>query len=188
VIYKGLKAGVDRERFSRAIRQGQADELFEKVAVKAGECHYLPAGTAHAIGAGILIAEIQTPSDTTYRVYDWGRVDESGKSRPLHINEAMESIHFDASADELPVTTAGTLLDCEHFRIDKFEAVGGGRGVIGRGQMRIFIIIKGRGEFSGDKGTVDFKAGDTMLISADYEGTTDFRNDTEYLAVNGKSK
>jgi mannose-6-phosphate isomerase len=183
VIYKGLKKGVDRERFARAIRAGQAAELFHKAAVKAGECHYLPAGTAHAIGAGILIAEIQTPSDTTYRVYDWDRVDESGKPRPLHIDEALESIHFGASADKLLVTTTDTLLDSEHFKIDKFEISPGDRHIISRGQMRVFIIIKGAGKFSGDETVVDFKAGDTLLMPAACHVTVRIANDTEFLVV-----
>jgi mannose-6-phosphate isomerase len=111
VIYKGLQPGVTREKFARAIKDGTVERLLNKIEVKAGECHYLPAGTAHAIGAGLLIAEIQTPSDTTYRVFDWNRVDEKGKPRPLHIDEAMESIHFDSSNDNLSVTTVGRLVD-----------------------------------------------------------------------------
>ena len=93
VIYKGLKKGVSRKQFAAAIKEGSVAELLAKVPVEAGECHFLPAGTAHSIGAGLLIAEIQTPSDTTYRVFDWNRVDDTGKARELHIEEALESIH-----------------------------------------------------------------------------------------------
>ena len=64
VIYKGLKKGVSKEKFAEAIKKGRAAEMLEKVSVEAGQCHFLPAGTAHSIGAGLLIAEIQTPSDT----------------------------------------------------------------------------------------------------------------------------
>jgi mannose-6-phosphate isomerase len=70
VIYKGLRPGVTRDEFARAVEDGTTAELLEKVPVEVGQCHYLPAGTAHAIGAGLLIAEIQTPSDKTYRVFD----------------------------------------------------------------------------------------------------------------------
>jgi len=73
VIYKGLKKGVTKERFAKAIKKGNVADMLEKVTVEKGQCHFLPAGTAHAIGPGLLIAEIQMPSDTTYRVFDWNR-------------------------------------------------------------------------------------------------------------------
>ena len=74
VIYKGLKKGVTREQFARAIQNGTAADLLAAVPVTPGECHFIPAGTAHSLGAGLLIAEVQTPSDTTYRTFDWNRV------------------------------------------------------------------------------------------------------------------
>ena len=93
-IYKGLKKDVGKEQFAEAIKKGNVAELLKKVPVKQGECHFLPAGTAHSIGAGLLIAEIQMPSDTTYRVFDWNRVDDTGKHRQLHIEQALESIQI----------------------------------------------------------------------------------------------
>ncbi|MCX5635271.1 MAG: class I mannose-6-phosphate isomerase, partial [Planctomycetota bacterium] len=119
VIYKGLKKGVTKEQFAQAIEKGTVAELLVKITVKKGQCHFLPAGTAHAIGAGLLIAEIQMPSDTTYRIFDWGRLDQTGKPRQLHIKEAIESIHFDSSNDNLSVTTVGRLVDCKYFKVDK---------------------------------------------------------------------
>ena len=183
VIYKGLKKGVGKEQFARAIKKGLSAELFNKVAVKAGECHYLPAGTPHSIGAGILIAEIQTPSDTTYRVYDWDRVDGSGKSRQLHIEEALESIHFDASGNNLSVTTTGRLADCEYFKVDKFEGTKDSKTRLLSGKMRVFIIIKGEGSFFDDSGQERFRAGDTLLVPAQYRGKIEFKDDSEYLTI-----
>ena len=89
-IYKGLKKGVTKALFTEAIIDGDAADLLAKIPVEAGQCHFLPAGTAHAIGPGLLIVEIQLPSDTTYRVFDWNRLDESGKPRQLHIKQALE--------------------------------------------------------------------------------------------------
>jgi mannose-6-phosphate isomerase len=119
VIYKGFREPVTREQFAKAITEGTAADLLAAVPVRPGECHFVPAGTIHGLGAGLLVAEIQTPSDTTYRVFDWNRVDDTGKPRQLHIAEALESIHFDVTPDKLPVTTAGRLVDCEYFRVDK---------------------------------------------------------------------
>ena len=88
VIYKGLKTSVTKEQFAKAIETGDVEKMLTKVEVKPGECHLLPAGTTHAIGAGLLIAEIQLPSDTTYRVFDFNRTDAAGTSRQLHIDQA----------------------------------------------------------------------------------------------------
>jgi len=183
VIYKGLQPGVTKEKFARAIKDGTVERLLNKVEVKEGECHYLPAGTAHAIGAGLLIAEIQTPSDTTYRVFDWNRVDEKGKPRPMHIDEALESIHFDSSNDNLSVTTVGRLVDSEYFKVDKGHQTRNCEMLLSRGRMKTLIILSGFGTITETGSTVEFKAGETMLIPAAYEGVMYFSAESEYLTV-----
>jgi len=184
VIYKGLKKGVTKEQFAEAIDKGNVAEFLAKVRVRPGECHFLPAGTTHTIGAGLLIAEIQTPSDTTYRVFDFNRVDDSGKPRELHIEQALESIHFDSSGDNLSVTTVGRLLDCEYFTIDKGHQARNCEVLLSPGKMKTLIIITGFGTILGKDGaSVDFKAGDCLLVPAAYEGVMRFADDTEYLAI-----
>jgi len=184
IIYKGLKKGVNRDKFAEAIKKGSVAELLAKVAVEAGQCHFLPAGTAHSIGAGLLIAEIQTPSDTTYRVFDWDRVDDTGKPRQLHIEEALESIHFDASGDELSVTTTGRLVDCEYFKVDKGTQQKGCELPFSPGKMKTLIILTGFGTITGAEGIpVEFKAGDCLLVPAGYEGVIRFATDAQYLTV-----
>jgi len=184
VIYKGLKEGVTKEEFSKAIKKGSVAELLAKVPVEAGQCHFLPAGTAHSIGAGLLIAEIQTPSDTTYRVFDFNRVDDKGKARPLHIEEALESINFDAAGDNFPVTTVGRLVDCECFKIDKGHQAKGCETLLSPGKMKTLIILAGSGVILTDDGaSVEFKAGDCLLVPAAYEGAIRFADDTQYLTV-----
>lgn len=183
-IYKGLKPGVTREQFAEAIRQGTVAELLAKVSVEPGQCHFLPAGTAHSIGPGLLIAEIQTPSDTTYRIFDWNRVDDSGKSRPLHIEEALESIHFDASGNNLSVTTAGRLANCEYFKVDKGTQAKDCELLFSPGKMKTLIILAGFGTILGADGiSVEFKTGSTLLVPAAYEGVIRFADDTQYLRV-----
>lgn len=184
VIYKGLKKGVTKEGFAGAIENGTVEKMLKKIQVKEGECHFLPAGTTHAIGAGLLIAEIQTPSDTTYRVFDWNRIDDTGKSRQLHIKEALECIHFDVSGDNLSVTTVGRLVDCEHFRIDKGHQARSCELLLSPGKMKTLIILTGFGTIVGkDGGAEEFKAGETLLVPAAYEGAMRFAADTEYLTV-----
>jgi mannose-6-phosphate isomerase len=184
VIYKGLKQGVSREAFSEAIKKGTVAELLLKVAVEAGQCHFLPAGTAHSIGRGLLIAEIQTPSDTTYRIFDFNRVDDTGKARQLHIEEALESIHFDACGDNLSVTTVGRLVDCQYFTIDKDIQGKGSETLLLPGKIKCLIILSGDGTIvTGEEIGVEFKAGECILVPAGYEGTMHFNSDTQYLRV-----
>lgn len=128
VIYKGLAPGVTPEQL-RAALETNTDEavvpLLNAIEVKKGDCHYLPSGTLHALGAGVLAAEVQTPSDTTYRVYDWGRTD-----RELHIDQAMACINFkdDTSAEDEAMPsipwndglTMSVAAACEFFSILEF--------------------------------------------------------------------
>jgi len=184
VIYKGLKPGVTRERFAQAIREQTTADLLARVPVSPGECHFIPAGVVHTLGAGVLIAEVQTPSDTTYRVFDWNRVDDSGRHRQLHTEEALESIHFDVTPDRLPVTTVGRLVDCEHFKVDKGHRAEGDEVFLSQGVMRTLILLSGSGTIlSKSTEPVDFTTGDCMIIPAAFEAAMRFAEDTEYLTV-----
>ena len=183
-IYKGLRKGVTKKQFAKAIEKGTTAELLAKVPVEAGQCHFLPAGTAHSIGPGLLLAEIQTPSDTTYRVFDWNRVDEMGKPRELHIKEALESIHFNITSDDLAITTIGRLVDCEYFKVDKEHQGKGCELLLSQGRMKTFIFVSGSGTIQAGQGdSIGFRAGDTLLIPAIYEGAMRFADDTQYLTV-----
>lgn len=184
MIYKGIKKGVTKRQFSQAIKNGTLVERLARVPVEAGQCHFLPAGTVHSIGPGLLIAEIQTPSDTTYRVFDFNRVDETGKPRELHIEEALESIHFDMSSNALAVTTVGRLVDCQYFKVDKGHQARGSELLLSPGKMKTIVFITGGGTFlSQNTDAVEFKAGDTVLVPAVYKGAIRFAADTEYLTV-----
>ena len=89
IIY-GLKAGVDRERFAQAAATGAIEPMLHRIPVRTGDAVYIPAGTVHALGPGAIVAEIQQNSDTTYRLYDWGRSGVDGNSRPLHVRQALD--------------------------------------------------------------------------------------------------
>lgn len=104
-IYAGLKAGVDGARLERAISNGTTEEVLHSFEPKpAGDCVFLPAGTVHALGGGITIFEVQQTSDTTYRLYDWNRVDaKTGKPRDLHLKQAFACTDFERGPVD-PVT------------------------------------------------------------------------------------
>lgn len=91
VIYAGLRSGTTRSSFMEAVKAGRTPECMTSIPVTVGECYQLPSGTCHALGAGVVCLEVQTASDTTFRVHDWGR-----SGRALHIEEALECIDFEA--------------------------------------------------------------------------------------------
>ncbi|MEG2758427.1 MAG: type I phosphomannose isomerase catalytic subunit [Rikenellaceae bacterium] len=93
-IYLGFKIGTTQEQYLEALKRKDVESILNKVPVKKGESYYIPAGAVHALGAGILIAEVQQPSDITYRIFDWNRVDKDGKGRELHTELALEAINF----------------------------------------------------------------------------------------------
>jgi mannose-6-phosphate isomerase len=93
LIY-GLKAGVDRDAFIQAVEAEHSQEVLHRVPVQPGDVIFVPAGAIHSLGPGIIVAEIQQNSDTTYRIYDWGRMGNDGKPRPLHIEQALAVIDW----------------------------------------------------------------------------------------------
>src|SRR5207245_1454763 len=129
VIYAGLKRGVTRAEFARAIESGEVEALLHRFPAKAGDGIFIPAGTVHAIGAGVVLAEVQQMSDATFRVHDWGRLGADGRPRALHIREALESTDFDAGpvnalfpAVELaPFGTRGRLVRCPYFVLERLR-------------------------------------------------------------------
>jgi mannose-6-phosphate isomerase len=183
VIYKGLKSGTTRRQFEQAVKNGTSDQLMNKVQVRPGECHFIPPGVCHAIGAGLLIAEIQQPSDTTYRVFDWNRVDaQTGKSRQLHVEQALESINFDLPQDVLIVNSIGRLVDVPEFSVDKGHQAANCEVFCKAGIMKAVIFLSGSGVFQG-RGidNVAFRSGDTILLPAEFEGVLRFQQESEYL-------
>src|SRR4051812_75155 len=93
-LFVGLKRGATRSEFEKRIQDGTVAECFHRIPVKKGDTMFLPSGRVHALGAGNVIFEIQQNSDTTYRVFDWNRIDAQGKARELHIEKSLASIDF----------------------------------------------------------------------------------------------
>ena len=123
----GLKQGVTREQFTQALKDNKVGACVHRFPVKQGDSILVESGRMHAIDAGNLILEIQQNSDTTYRVYDWGRVGLDGAPRQLHLEESLQSIDFeDFEPRPLKIVPgAQTLADCKEFRIRKFELMPG---------------------------------------------------------------
>jgi mannose-6-phosphate isomerase len=144
----GLKQGVTREQFTQALEDNEVTACVHRFPVKPGDSILVESGRMHAIEAGNLILEIQQNSDTTYRVYDWGRVGLDGAPRQLHLEESLQSIDFD---DYEPgplkiLPGAQTLADCKEFRIRKFELKPGDDALeLAAGESaRLIHVVRGR--------------------------------------------
>lgn len=124
-IFAGLRHGVGRGELEQAIAHGAVDECLHSFEARAGQCVFLPAGTVHALGAGITVFEIQQTSDTTYRLFDWNRVDKkTGKPRDLHVEKALACTNFDQGPvrPTEPVAIAGPgescrAIECPYFLV-----------------------------------------------------------------------
>ena len=143
----GLRPGVTRAQFEQALAGGTLEACVHRFPVTAGDSILVPSGTVHAIDAGNLILEIQQNSDTTYRVYDWGRTGLDHRPRQLHLREALASILWD-QPESRPLHAAATptvLADCAHFRIRCEPLARGGRLLIAAGQQpRLLHVVVGR--------------------------------------------
>jgi mannose-6-phosphate isomerase len=171
-VYAGLKPGVGPRELRDALARGAAAECLHCFTPRAGDVIFLPAGTVHAGGGGLLLAEVQQTSDATFRLYDWDRRDARGNARPLHVEESFASIDW-AQGPVRPINTAerlqaGTtgdrvpLLDCSYFRWD-YVATERPFEVGGTGRLQALIVVKGRGHLADDE---SFAAGDVFLLPA----------------------
>lgn len=168
VLYAGLKPNVSRKDLAGAIEAGKTEECLHAIYPQAGDCIFIPAGTVHALGAGLLVAEIQQASDCTFRLYDWNRVDAAGKSRPLHIDQALEVIDFEqgpierVSARQVPDRNTQELVDCDKFRLVRFDRPS--RYALDLPTCRIVTVPKGTATIETIHGSIELRAGDSALI------------------------
>ncbi len=176
VLYLGLKPGVGPEDVRAAGSTPALAELHELRPGEPGRCYYLPSGIPHALGAGLVVAEVQTPSDVTYRLYDWGRVGLNGKPRELHVEQALANIRYDIPEREIVQPRSqsadvregrGRLITCERFVIDHVQLGAGSVPKLPVSEMTVWIVLTGSGALVCEHGRCDFSSGDVALIPAD---------------------
>jgi mannose-6-phosphate isomerase len=131
-----------RDHFEKALREGTAADYVHKIRVKSGDAAFLPAGRLHAVSAGNLLIEIQQNSDTTYRVFDWNRVDDKGQQRQLHIEQALQCIDFNDVRPKLIQSEGELLISHSLFEIRKWT-LDGRREVAPLGQFAIICCLTG---------------------------------------------
>jgi mannose-6-phosphate isomerase len=168
----GLKRGVTRDQFERALHEGTLERCVHRFRVAAGDSILVHSGQIHAIDAGNLILEIQQNSDTTYRVYDWGRVGLDGRPRQLHVEQSLRSIDW-TDFEPAPVRaapTSGVIADCAEFTIRRVVLGAGERVHLrAREQPRLVSVVSGAvragAENGGTRGPVAARLarGDNVL-------------------------
>ena len=168
-LYLGLKQGVGRRQFQSAVAEGTVEQCLESMEPRTGECYYLPAGLTHALGGGIVVAEIQTSEQITYRVYDWGR------GRPIQVQLSLDTINFQArpkciaAAPEVAGETQ-TLLDESYFSIERGIWAAGQSIEVEPGQVQVWMVLGGEGHYEHEGRTVQLERGKTVLLPACWGG------------------
>jgi mannose-6-phosphate isomerase len=173
-LYAGLRRGVTREAFERAVAEGTVAECVHAIEPQPGDSIFIPSGRLHAIGAGFLIHEIQQNSDTTYRVFDWNRMGLDGKPRELHVAESMASIDFADFEPAMDVPCGEVLAECAHFKtISRRFAEGGMLANPDAGRFSIVTVTRGSltstdgRRFETGRSLLLPKAADPLQVAAD---------------------
>jgi mannose-6-phosphate isomerase len=171
-IYAGLKPEVGRSQFEQALHENRVIETMNVIEPKLGDAFFLPAGTVHAIGAGLLLFEIQQTSDITYRLYDWDRIDpKTGRPRPLHVAESLECVDFQRGPvlPVLPIQQSATreqVFSCPYFRLWRMR--GNWRFRVGtEGECRIVVALEGKAELQYREQNHVLQRGSLLLLPAE---------------------
>jgi mannose-6-phosphate isomerase len=173
-VYAGLLPGVDERVLRRHLGEGTVAECLHSFRPEPGDCLFLPAGTVHAVGGGVLLAEVQQTSDATFRLFDWGRRDAQGRARALHVEQSLACIDWRAGPAR-PVRARGypagpgsvrqRLAASRYFELD-YVREGAAFALGGSGRLQAVLALHGRGVLETAEGPQALAAGDTLLLPA----------------------
>ncbi|TNJ62748.1 class I mannose-6-phosphate isomerase [Paenibacillus hemerocallicola] len=172
IIY-GLKPGIDRGSFAQGIAENRIMECLQEVEVSAGDSFYIPAGTVHALCAGVLVAEIQQNSDTTYRLYDYDRLGLDGKPRELHIEDSLNVTAYGGSGATRMKTDVGApnewlpLASSPYFIVEKGVTEGSWKLATSPDSFTIIVVCDGSGTLEWTDGSIGLERGNCFLLPAD---------------------
>ena len=169
----GLNEGVDKDEFETHLNNESLEEILHKVQVEKGDAVYIPAGRVHAIGAGIVLAEIQQTSDVTYRIYDYNRIDKDGKKRELNTDLALQAIDFNP-IEEIKTPYDSTenqfnnLIQTPYFNTEIFN---GDRKIQinENDEMRIYICTEGKIQFQTEENSTELNQYESLLMPAEID-------------------
>lgn len=173
-VFVGLKPNLTREDFQRSIDDGTAEDCLTRIPLHTGEAVFVPAGTAHTVGPGLLLCEIQQHSDLTYRVYDYNRPDAQGKLRPLHIEKALQVMRFGQQAggkiDPVWVERNGVtetyFAACRYFATEKWESRERIDGVSSPAHFDLLIFLEGHGNIRCGDARIPYRPTQVWMLPA----------------------
>ncbi|MCX7861876.1 MAG: class I mannose-6-phosphate isomerase [Bacteroidales bacterium] len=172
-IYLGFNKDLSKEEFLNHLNHNTITAVLNKIPARKGDVFFIPAGRIHAIGKGVLLAEIQQTSDITYRVYDWNRKDEKGNPRELHIEEALDVIDYSKTSDlkieyENQKNVSIELINCPYFTTNLFDMNQSiDREYIQIDSFKIWLFIKGEGYVKYNETQIKYNKGDVYLIPSE---------------------
>lgn len=187
----GFAHAVTKRQLQEAVRTRQLDKHLQRVPVHRGDVFYIPSGTIHALGAGILVAEVQESSNVTYRIYDYDRVDRQGHSRSLHFDKAVDVLDMCPSADirqrpravrYFPGCSWETLCRCEYFEVERIQVIARCAIPALDASFRVLLCLDGSGSVGIHANIVRFKKGDCVFLPAS-QGQVQIRGTTTVLSV-----
>jgi mannose-6-phosphate isomerase len=176
VVYAGLKRGFDRAALEREVHRATTELCLHKFEPQVGDCIFIPAGAVHALGAGLVVAEIQQASDTTFRLFDWNRVGPDGKPRQLHVEESLTAIDYSAGPVQPQVAQktdrpfVERLVTCDKFLLDRWRLNGSEpadhRTIGGDERFHILSVLAGSATISSGAEDQQLTLGQTLLLPA----------------------
>jgi len=180
VLYLGLRADVSIAEFAARCRRGaETAGLLRRIPAVPGTTVLIPAGTVHALGAGVLVYEVQQPSDLTYRLDDWGRVDAAGRSRELHVDVGLSVVDAAARPEVIPPVALGPgsgrrlLAACRYFALEQLNLVIGEEEaleLVAPESAQVVTCLTGEARLTANNAAVTLAAGETMVIPAACHG------------------
>lgn len=173
-LVHGWRRPANPEQVEVAVQENRLERLLEYIDVSAGDVVFVPAGTVHAIGGGIVLAEIQQSSDITYRLYDWGRVGFDGKPRELHVQESLETLNYDVTRQHkvpsIEIGARGTsrrfLVACRYFAVESLEGSSPVELSLSGKRFEILSVLDGAAGIAWSGGEVSLAKGRTALLPA----------------------
>lgn len=190
-VYAGLRPGVGPDELRAALANGTVADCLHQFRPASGDCLFLRAGTVHAVGGGVLMAEVQQSSDATFRLFDWNRLGADGQPRALHIEPSFASIDWEAGPVDPVVPNSlsfggnlrETLVDCPYFHVERWTLAGGRLANPAAGRLSLAMVVRGHarltwGDGANGDGADDVPRGETRVIPAScpavhWEGTRD---------------
>lgn len=192
-MYVGFQPGVTEADLTQALAGGRVAELLQRIHPQVGDCFDLPAGTVHAVGGGLVLAEIQQCSDATYRLFDWNRLGLDGRPRQLHIEEALRAIKWNLRLqnpvspqsvfDPHPGVVRELLVERHCFRVERLS-LSSAAVPLATGTMQVMMVLAGEIELDSGEGAAEIcPIGRTVLVPATAAREYEYRGTGQILSV-----